>query len=61
MLRIDNASVSHLISIAGSCGILLERLKEMSSTIDDDFFRLQNIQGIELGVGIERSDGIKDI
>jgi hypothetical protein len=52
-LGIDNASVSRLISVAGSCGIPLERLKEMSSTIDDDF-RLQNIQGIELGAGIER-------
>jgi len=45
--------VSRLISVAGSCGILLERLKEMSSTIGDDF-RLQNIQGIELGAGVER-------
>ncbi len=53
VLGLRNIAVARLISVAEDCGIPLATLKEMSTTIEEDF-QAQNIQGIELGAGIER-------
>jgi hypothetical protein len=51
-LGLHNIAVARLISVAEDCGIPLATLKQMSTTIEEDF-GAQNIQGIELGAGIE--------